>query len=96
MICLTNHLRLYAAKCSKGVRKDGTVKSFVSQTRKPEGVLGKMMLKGMNSGHAQMADGMKCHTTEELEKALSVAGFTDTRTDHHSSKPWITVLAKKA
>ncbi len=31
-------------------------KNYVSQTRKPEGVLGKMMLNGMNSGHAKMAD----------------------------------------
>ena len=31
-------------------------KDYVSQTRKPEGFLGKMMLKGMNSGHAKMAD----------------------------------------
>ena len=28
----------------------------MSQTRKPEGFLGKLMLKGMNSGHASMAD----------------------------------------
>ncbi|MBR2660819.1 MAG: class I SAM-dependent methyltransferase [Clostridia bacterium] len=34
----------------------GLLNNFVSQTRKPEGFLGKMMLKGMNSGHAQMAD----------------------------------------
>ena len=34
----------------------GLFKNFVSQTRKPEGILGKMMLKGMNSGHARMAD----------------------------------------
>lgn len=34
----------------------GLFKDFVSQTRKPEGVLGKMMLGGMNSGHAKMAD----------------------------------------
>ncbi len=34
----------------------GLFKNYVSQTRKPEGVLGKMMLKGMNSGHARMAD----------------------------------------
>ena len=34
----------------------GLLKNFVSQTRKPEGLLGKMMLKGMNSGHAKMAD----------------------------------------
>lgn len=34
----------------------GLFKKFVSQTRKPEGFLGKMMLSGMNSGHAKMAD----------------------------------------
>lgn len=34
----------------------GLFKNFISQTRKPEGTLGKMMLKGMNSGHARMAD----------------------------------------
>ena len=34
----------------------GLYKNFVSQTRKPEGTLGKMMLNGMNSGHAKMAD----------------------------------------
>lgn len=34
----------------------GLFKDYVSQTRKPEGVLGKLMLSGMNSGHARMAD----------------------------------------
>ncbi len=34
----------------------GLFKSFVSQTRKPQGLLGKMMLSGMNSGHAKLAD----------------------------------------
>ena len=34
----------------------GLFKSFVSQTRKPEGFLGKMMLSGRNSGHAMLAD----------------------------------------
>ena len=35
----------------------GLFKSFVNQTRKPQGVLGKMMLGSMNgSGHAKMAD----------------------------------------
>ncbi len=41
-------------------RKDegamGLYKKFVSQTRKPEGVLGKLMVGGMNSGHAKLAD----------------------------------------
>lgn len=34
----------------------GLFKSFVSQTRKPQGMLGKMMLSSMNSGHAKLAD----------------------------------------
>lgn len=34
----------------------GLFKNCMSQTRKPEGFLGKMMIKGMNSGHAKMAD----------------------------------------
>ena len=34
----------------------GLYRSFVSQTRKPEGFLGNMMLKSMNSGHVKMAD----------------------------------------
>lgn len=34
----------------------GLFKDYVSQTRKPQGRLGKIMLNGMNSGHAKMAD----------------------------------------
>ena len=33
----------------------GLFKKYVSQTRKPEGLLGKMMINGMNGGHAKMA-----------------------------------------
>jgi len=34
----------------------GLFKKFVNQTRKPEGFLGKMMVNGMNGGHAKLAD----------------------------------------
>ena len=34
----------------------GLLERFFSQTRKPEGFLGKMMLGTMNSGHAKLAD----------------------------------------
>ena len=57
----------------------GLFKDFVSQPRKPEGLLGKMMLSGMNSGHAKLSD----------------RGFSEVSSDHHPSKPWITVLARK-
>ena len=38
---------------------------------------------------------MKNHTAEEIEAALRAAGFSEVTCDHHLSKPWITVLAKK-
>lgn len=34
----------------------GLFRKYVNQTRKPEGKLGRMMLNGMNSGHAKLAD----------------------------------------
>jgi len=39
-------------------------KNFFSQTRKPEGFLGKIMLSTMNSGHAKMADWGMRHLPE--------------------------------
>ena len=51
----------------------GLFKNFVSQTRKPEGFLGKMMVNGMNNGHAKVADwGMSKLTTVEPEDILEV------------------------
>ena len=32
------------------------LRQFFSQTKKPEGFLGALMLRGMNSGHAELAD----------------------------------------
>ncbi|WP_081846531.1 transcriptional repressor [Butyrivibrio sp. AE3004] len=32
---------------------------------------------------------------EEIEGVLKGAGFSKVKTDHHKSKPWITVIAKK-
>ena len=32
------------------------LRKFFNQTRKPEGFLGRLMLSGMNSGHAKLAD----------------------------------------
>lgn len=34
----------------------GPLRNYFNQTRKPEGTLGKLMLSGMNSGHAKLAD----------------------------------------
>ncbi|MBR1392996.1 MAG: class I SAM-dependent methyltransferase [Ruminococcus sp.] len=43
----------------------------------------------------KIIDGMKCYTAEEIETALRAAGFSAVKADHHPSKPWITVIAKK-
>ena len=43
----------------------------------------------------KIIDGMKNHTVEEIEAALRAAGFSEGKGDHHPSKPWITVLARK-
>ncbi len=34
----------------------GLFRNFISQTRKPEGMLGRLMVNGMNGGHARLAD----------------------------------------
>jgi ubiquinone/menaquinone biosynthesis C-methylase UbiE len=43
----------------------------------------------------KIIDGMKNYTAEEIKAALRAAGFSEVISDHHPSKPWITVLAKK-
>lgn len=40
-------------------------------------------------------DGMKSYTAAQIEAALRAAGFNDIKTEHHPSKPWITVMARK-
>ena len=40
-------------------------------------------------------DGMRCYTPAEITVALKAAGFTTVKSDHHPSKPWITVIAQK-
>ena len=38
---------------------------------------------------------MKNYTPEQIEAALRKAGFSEVSCYHHSSKPWITVIAEK-
>jgi len=45
--------------------------------------------------YEKIIDGMKSHTVEAIEAALKAAGFSQVESDHHPSKPWITVLARK-
>ena len=43
----------------------------------------------------KIIDGMKNYTAEQIEEALKKAGFSEVSSDHHPSKPWIAVIAKK-
>lgn len=45
--------------------------------------------------YEKIIDGMKCHTIEEITAALESAGFSKVVSDHHDSKPWITVIATR-
>ncbi len=45
--------------------------------------------------YEKIIDGMKCHTIKEITDALKSAGFSEVISDHHGSKPWITVIATK-
>ena len=45
--------------------------------------------------YEKIIDGMKNHTVEEIVSALKAAGFSEVVSDHHPTKPWIAVLAKK-
>lgn len=71
----------------------------VAKVLKPGGVF---MIVNESDGHDEASlkfekiiEGMKCHTIEEIETALKNAGFSKVKSDHHKSKPWITVIAKK-
>ncbi|MCR5205301.1 MAG: class I SAM-dependent methyltransferase [Lachnospiraceae bacterium] len=52
----------------------GLYNDFINQTRKPEGFLGKMMVNGMNSGHAKMADWGISHLTSISPKEIVELG----------------------
>ena len=51
----------------------GLFRKYVNQTRKPTGFLGKMMLLGMNGGHAKLADwGFSHLSAMHVEKAADL------------------------
>jgi len=52
----------------------GLFKKYVSQTRKPEGFLGKLMLGGMNGGHARLADWGMSHLDIAAPSSIAELG----------------------
>ena len=49
-------------------------KKYVNQTRKPEGFLGKLMIGGMNGGHAKLADWGMGHLADISPEAIVELG----------------------
>ena len=60
----------------------GLFKNYVSQTRKPEGFLGKMMVNAMNGGHAKMADWGMSHLRNIVPKEILEVGCGGGRNAH--------------
>ena len=51
----------------------GIVKKIFNQVRKPEGLLGKMMVRGMNSGHARLSNwGLRHLPKDEPDEILEI------------------------
>lgn len=59
MLVLVSDSKPKAYIIKKGDFIMGLFKDYVNMTRKPEGFLGKIMIKGMNSGHAKMPSAKK-------------------------------------
>jgi len=45
--------------------------------------------------YAKIIDGMAYYTVQQLRDALTAAGFSEIKAEHHPEMPWITVLARK-
>lgn len=45
--------------------------------------------------YEKIIDGMKSYTSDEIKAALKAVGFSEIRNVHHTSKPWIAVIAAK-
>ena len=52
----------------------GLFRKYVNQTRKPEGFLGKLMIGGMNGGHAKLADWGMGHLSDLAPDAIIELG----------------------
>lgn len=84
-ICFWPGLKEYFAQVAKVLKHGGTFMIVNESDGTDESSL----------KFEKIIDGMKCHTIEEIEEALKTAGFSKVESDHHKSKPWITVIARK-
>ena len=49
----------------------------------------------MTLRYAKIIDGMAYYTVLQLRDALTAAGFSEIKAEHHPEMPWITMLARK-
>lgn len=52
-------------------------------------------MDGASRKFEKIIEGMRAYTAKDLEEALYAAGFSEVASDHHKTRPWITVIAKK-
>jgi len=66
----------------------GLFRKYVNQTRKPEGFLGKLMIGGMNGGHAKLADWGMRHLSYLAPEAIVELGCGGGRNANALLKCW--------
>ncbi len=64
----------------------GLLEKFFAQTKKPEGFLGKLMVGGMNSGHAKLADWGMSHLENISPLCIAELGCGGGRNAHELLK----------
>ena len=73
----------------------GLLSKIFSNTRKPEGFWGRMMVNGMNEKWEKIIDGMHTYTPDELKTHLTAAGFRNVTIHRDESRHWLAVTAVK-
>lgn len=66
----------------------GLFRKYVNQTRKPEGFLGKLMIGGMNGGHAKLADWGISHLRDCMPDSIVELGCGGGRNAKALLKRW--------
>lgn len=64
----------------------GLYQKFVGNTRKPDGLLGKLMVAGMNVGHAALAEWGCCFLGEKRRPTFWISAVAAARTSSVFSK----------
>ena len=78
-----------------GCKKGNTPETLQGSTEKPAWTAPANYDLASSMTAVIKVDLSSCYTAEQLETTLRSAGFSEVTSDHHPTKPWITVIARK-